>query len=199
MIKLKELALHRKFLLLLFTFNLIGTLFGFAWYKGQLAHTLWYFTPFVPDSPLSALFFTIALSLYLWGHNRYPRAQAIISALATTWLIKYGVWCDYTLLYEWVGSKWLPMEAWVLILSHAGMVFEAVLYSLFVRILRFSFGQLLFASLTLVINDYADYVYGVYPYLPNSSMLPMMTVLTPILSIIAIVIAYPVLNPRSHV
>ncbi|MHB1630558.1 MAG: DUF1405 domain-containing protein [Bacilli bacterium] len=175
----------RKVLYIIYTLNIVGTLFGFAWYKGQLARTLWYFRPFVPDCPLSSLWFAIALSGFLWPPRRSlaRRMLPFMAAVAVTWLSKYGLWGIFVLLWELARQQALPFEAWALLASHLGMVVEAVLLTGIVPLLRFSRGHLAAAGATLLLNDYVDYVYGVFPYLPTIDMLPFITVFTPLLSL----------------
>ena len=78
---------QRRFLLLLFVINLLGTLYGYYWYRYQLAQTPLPYLPFVPDSPTASLFFTIVLWLYLRRRN-----NPYIEAFAAVTLFKYGIW-----------------------------------------------------------------------------------------------------------
>ena len=52
---------NRTFLWILFTVNLLGTIYGYYWYKGQLEITPVAFLAFVPDSPTASLFFCFAI------------------------------------------------------------------------------------------------------------------------------------------
>src|SRR5689334_3768700 len=84
---IKYVLLNRQFLILLFIINLCGTIYGFYWYKSQLAITPTIFLPFVPDSPTASLFFTIFLAFFIFGRN-----IPYIEALAVITLFKYGIW-----------------------------------------------------------------------------------------------------------
>lgn len=162
--------------------NAIGTILGYWWYVGQIQHTSWYFILFVPDSPLSVTFFIIAMWLTIRrSHSGWTQ---VISAVAVMWMVKYGLWCVYILLFARIAGSALHFEGWLLIVSHFLMAFEAVLYTHVLHFLRFATTGLLIALATLLINDYGDYVYGVFPYLPKMSMLPMMTVLTPLMTLL---------------
>ncbi len=188
----------RKVLYIILGVNIVGAVFGFVWYEGQLARTLWYFRPFVPDSPLSALCFAIALAGFLWPprHAYARRLIPFIAAVAVTWLPKYGLWCVFVLLWEWTRLHSLPLATWVLIGSHMGMAMEALLVTRMVPLLRFSREHLAVAAVAMLLNDYADYVYRVFPYLPYNDMLPFMTVFTPLLSV-AILAAWWRVTPST--
>lgn len=172
------------FLWIALTLNAIGAVLGYWWYAGQIQRTLWYLIPFVPDSPLSVTFFIIAMWLTI--RRSHSRLRQVISAVAVTWMMKYGLWCVYILLFARATGSSLYFEGWLLIVTHFLMAFEAVLYANVIRFLRFDRTGLLIALVTLLINDYGDYVYGVFPYLPKLSMLPMMTVVTPLLTLLII-------------
>ena len=60
--RVEDLALRYAWVIV--AINLAGTLFGFWYYRFQLAQTPIVMWPFVPDSPTATLF--IALSLASW-------------------------------------------------------------------------------------------------------------------------------------
>lgn len=77
----------KKFLIILFIINFLGTIYGYYWYGWQLEITPPIFIPFVPDSPTASLFFTIFLLFFIFGKNiPYIEALGIVS------LFKYGIW-----------------------------------------------------------------------------------------------------------
>ena len=189
--RLATLLLRRDVLFFVLVMNVIGVCFGFAWYRGQLARTSTFFWPFVPDSPVSAFFFTVVLTLALTMKNASRQAvYRLFSALCATWLVKYGLWCDTVLLTQFANVHWLPLEAWLLIISHTGMMVEAFLYTLVSPLLTFEKGELFVAGATLFLNDYVDYVYGVFPYLPNHAMLPFVTIATPLMTLATVSLFY---------
>lgn len=189
--RLATFLLRRDVLFFVLAFNIVGILFGFTWYRGQLARTSTLFWPFVPDSPVSAFFFAVALTLWLAQKNASRHAiYRLFGALSATWLVKYGLWCDIVLLTQFSHTLWLPLEAWLLIISHTGMIAEAFLYTLFAPLLTFEKGELFVAGATLFVNDYVDYVYGVFPYLPDHNMLPFVTVATPLMTLATVSLFY---------
>ena len=89
----------RRILWILLLVNAGGTLYGYDWYKYQIADTPTIFIPFVPDSPTASLFFVFVLVAFLLRTN-WP----IFEALAIITLFKYGIWAVvmnllYLLLY----------------------------------------------------------------------------------------------------
>ena len=78
---------NRSFLGLLLIINIVGTAYGYYWYKTQLAETPTRFLLFVPDSPTASLFFVFVLIAFLWKKN-----WRLMEALALVTLFKYGIW-----------------------------------------------------------------------------------------------------------
>ncbi|WP_028544278.1 DUF1405 domain-containing protein [Paenibacillus taiwanensis] len=157
----------------LFLTNLAGTIYGYYWYKYQLVDT-WDNFPkwqivFVPDSPTASLFFSLALLFLLFPITKPKKwlsaARVVIEALAVVTSIKYGVWaCAMILAGAYQGDPMIWQD-WMLIGSHLAMAIEAVL---FVRLFRFAGISLSVAAAWTWLNDYVDYKYGVYPYLPQA-------------------------------
>ncbi len=95
----------RPFLWLLFWCNLIGTVYGYIWYGGQLEYTLSYHPiwqiVFVPDSPTASLFFTISVFFLLYP----PRLKGLkvirqlMEALAVVTSVKYGIWASAIIFF----------------------------------------------------------------------------------------------------
>jgi uncharacterized membrane protein YpjA len=130
---------------------------------------------FVPDSPTASLFFTIAIvyllmDSYIKSGIRNPLRgtsliRGIIEALAVMASFKYGVWAVAIIL--WTAFKGEPMnwQDWMLSISHGGMAFEALLFLRFFQVRWIGLGV---AALWIFGNDYIDYHYGVFPWLPNA-------------------------------
>src|SRR5699024_7390205 len=116
---IKYILLDKWFLFLLFFINLLGTVYGFYWYRHQLSETSDIFLMFVPDSPTASLFFTIVLFFFLIKKN-----IPYIEALALMTLFKYGIWAVVmnflTLLIE--GS--LGWTGYMLMFSHGAMAIQ---------------------------------------------------------------------------
>ncbi|MGE8204317.1 DUF1405 domain-containing protein [Heyndrickxia sp. NPDC080065] len=145
----------RKFLLLLFIINLVGSIYGYIWYKPQLVVTPVQFLPFVPDSPTASLFFTIVLLAFLLKKN-WP----IFEALAIVTLFKYGIWAVVMNILTLIVTGDLPWEGYMLIISHAAMAIEGILYSPFYRI---KLKHLIFVAIWTLHDVVIDYVFMQYP------------------------------------
>ncbi|WP_374018705.1 DUF1405 domain-containing protein [Paenibacillus thiaminolyticus] len=164
---------RRRVLWTLFWCNLVGTLYGYYWYKDQLIYTwnnhpLWQI-PFVPDSPTASLFFTLSILFLLM--NPQPRTVwgsvivKLIEALAVVTSIKYGVWaCAMIFAGAALGAP-MVWQDWMLISSHLAMAVEALLY---VRLFRFGSASLTIAACWTWLNDTVDYSAGVFPWLPRT-------------------------------
>ncbi|WP_028986717.1 DUF1405 domain-containing protein [Thermicanus aegyptius] len=140
----------------LFWINFFGTLYGYYWYRYQLAATPPPFLPFVPDSPTASLFFTIFLLLLLMG-----KKSSFIAAFALITQIKYGIWAVVAILWGGaLGSPLIP-EQYMLIISHSGMALEAILYYSFYRI---KWVHLAVVSLWTLLNDWVDYTQEMHPW-----------------------------------
>lgn len=116
---LENLALNLVWLIVVV--NLVGTAFGFWYYRFQFAGTPTVMWPFVPDSPLATLFIALALASWKLG---YP--QEWLVALAFFGNIILGGWTVWVHLAFWeeFGYLWEPMRQF-LIWSHAAMVLQA--------------------------------------------------------------------------
>ena len=103
--------------------NLLGTAFGFWYYRFQFAVEPLVVWPFVPDSPLATLF--IAASLAAW---KLGRPSEVLNALAFFGCIKLGAWTPYVLLAFDEGFSYLhPAMYSFLFWSHLAMVVQAFL------------------------------------------------------------------------
>lgn len=145
----------RRILWLLFIVNTAGTAYGYYWYMGQLRITPTEFLPFVPDSPTASLFFVIVLLAFLLGKN-WP----LFEALAIVTLFKYGIWAVVMNLLTRMVTGYLPWEGYMLIISHAAMALEGLLYSRFYRV---KLWHLVVAGIWTLHNDIIDYVFMQFP------------------------------------
>ena len=183
MYMLRHILLDKRFILLLFIINFFGTIYGFLWYKSQLAITPPIFLPFVPDSPTASMFFTIFLLFFLFDKN-----TPYIEALALMSLFKYGIWAvvmNVLTLYT-VGS--LSWQGYMLIASHAGMAIQGLLYAPFYRIRLRHFTV---AAIWILHNDIIDYVYEMMPiYGSLTKHMDEIGYFTFWLSIVTVFIAY---------
>lgn len=164
----RALLTNRRILWLLFVSNLVGTVYGYYWYGGQLAkvwatHPAWQIV-FVPDSPTGSLFFTLALLGMLFPpSSRFMGGLVrLIEALAIVTSVKYGVWAISIIFWDAALGNPIHPLSWMLIASHGIMAIEALLYVRF-----FSLGALWLipAAIWTFGNDTADYTLGIFPYL----------------------------------
>lgn len=146
---------NKKFLIFIILCNIVGTIYGYYWYLGQLQQTKWYFMPFVPDSPTASLFLVIALMAIVWN-----RHLSLIEVLAFVTLIKYGVWAVVMNILVFITLDEVTAMGMMLIISHAIMAIQALL---FVPLFRVSLLSIVIAAIWVFHNDVIDYVYMQYP------------------------------------
>ncbi|GIP53418.1 DUF1405 domain-containing protein [Paenibacillus vini] len=154
----------------LFICNLLGTIYGYIWYESQLRDT-WVNHPkwqlvFVPDSPTASLFFTLALLFLLFPAQlgKYHFLRTLIEGLAVVTSVKYGVWAVSMIFGGYAQGGELVWQDWMLVASHLAMAVEALLY---VRLFKFGTSMLLCAGAWTLLNDAVDYMFEVYPWLPQ--------------------------------
>ena len=140
---------------LLLLVNAAGTVYGYYWYRYQLAETPPLFLPFVPDSPTASLFFLIVLGAWLLG-----RQTPLFDALALVTLVKYGIWAVVMNVLVWRVTGTLDWAGWMLIVSHGAMAVEGMLYA---PLYRFRPVHLALAAVWTLHNDVIDYVFGMMP------------------------------------
>lgn len=146
-----------RFTVPLLIINALGSLYGYYWYREQLAATPFYLWPFVPDSPLSSTLFAAALLLHLSGVKK-----TMFQVLACTVSIKYGIWAVVMISDYWSsGGPVAPTET-MLWLSHLGMALEG---AIFLRTYSFGIPVVIFTGAWMLVNDLVDYWAGLHPYL----------------------------------
>jgi uncharacterized membrane protein YpjA len=149
----------------LFAVNLLGSVYGFYWYKDQLMTIGSWLNLFVPDSPTASSAFTLVLLLYA-----FRRRSPLIEAFAAVTLFKYGVWAVAVILLGGIASPQPFLESlhwtdWMLMVSHTGMAVEAILYSRFYTYRR---DHLVLVGGWTLLNDGVDYILDIHPWLPSS-------------------------------
>ncbi|MFV2048095.1 DUF1405 domain-containing protein [Metabacillus sp. YM-086] len=135
--------------------NFFGTVYGYYWYRYQLADTPAHFYIFVPDSPTASLFFLIVVAAFIMKKN-----LPLIEALAIVTLFKYGIWAVIMNLLVLIVNGSLPWEGYMLIASHFGMAIQGLLYAPYYR---FKAWHLIVAAIWTLHNDVIDYVFGMMP------------------------------------
>jgi len=186
------LLANRSFLLLLLVVNILGTIYGYYWYRFQLAETPAVFLAFVPDSPTASLFFVFVLLAFLLKKN-WP----LFEALAVITLFKYGVWAVVMNLLVYAKTGAMEMAAVMLIVSHGAMAIQGLLYIPFYRI---KIRHILVAAIWTFHNDVIDYVFLMMPrYQVLDRYMQEIGYFTFWLSIISVVIAYYFTQKKSLV
>ncbi|WP_248895932.1 DUF1405 domain-containing protein [Haloplanus halobius] len=145
--------------------NLVGTAFGFWYYRFQFAAEPVVAWPLVPDSPVATLF--IACSLGLW---KLGRSNEVVNALAFFGCWKLGLWTPFVLLAfadGFLATTPLPMYLFLLG-SHLMMAVEAFLLH---RYSDFPVGAVAVAVAWYGLNDVVDYFVPVVGT-PHHTLLP---------------------------
>lgn len=60
---------QKPIIFIMILINFFGTVYGYYWYRYQLADTPAHFYIFVPDSPTASLFFLIVVAAFLMKKN----------------------------------------------------------------------------------------------------------------------------------
>mgnify|MGYP002760484766 FL=1 len=161
--KIRETLYSEKVLKSIVVINLLGTAFGFYYYRFQFMETSPLLWIFVPDSPLATL--AAAASIIFYMKNRQ---NSYLDFLAFLGNLKYGVWTVFVLLYMQQGFlSYQPLPLYIfLVFSHAFMALQAFLvldYS------DFSWKPFLAAFSWFPVNDLLDYSLGIHSTLPSSA------------------------------
>lgn len=146
---------QRSSLIALFIVNVLGTIYGYYWYKSQLIETPDWLKIVVPDSPTASLFFCFVLLLWF-----FKKQNGLIEAFAYVSLVKYGIWAvamNGAVLYL---EGRLDQIAIMLILSHAGMALQAILYAPMFKVKKW---HLAIACIWILQDLIFDYVFGTMP------------------------------------
>lgn len=148
---------YRPLLKLVVLINLLGTVFGFIYYRYLFGLTPSYLWPVVPDSPGSTLLFAVALTLVL-----YDRKIDFLSFLACASTIKYGLWTMFVIVYfpEHFLAPAVKWFYYMMFFLHFGMVIQVVVLA---RTIEHKQHYLLITLLWFFVNDYFDYVHGTGP------------------------------------
>ncbi|MGC7846865.1 DUF1405 domain-containing protein [Desulforudis sp. 1088] len=187
------LLVRRRLLLALLLINAAATVYGFFWYREQLAATPWYYWPFTPECPIQSLLFALVLGLRLSG-----RPWAFLEAFTMLGLIKYGAWTVGIIGHHWfTGGQW-DFEKVFLFVAHVGMAYQGIVFlPLLVpaRYLVFLVGP------WFGFMDFLDYGAGIHPYLPGGDrQLPQAVTLAVLTTVLTSLYTLPWLraNPRDH-
>ncbi|WP_245739855.1 DUF1405 domain-containing protein [Thermoflavimicrobium dichotomicum] len=169
----------------LFIVNLLGSIYGFYWYKNQLAVTPTHFLIFVPDSPTASSAFTIVLLLYLLN-----RKSPLMEAFAAITLFKYGIWAVVMIVWGGILDQQpflqaLTWQHWMLVFSHLGMAAQALLYA---PVYSYQLKEIGIVAGWTLLNDAMDYSFDIHPWLHPELELyqPYVAIFTVCLSLVSI-------------
>lgn len=174
---LRRVPHERGYISLLLAVNLLGTVYGFYWYRHQLRETSPLYWLVVPDSPTATLFFALFLATLLRREARRDEPGAggerkrngsrgvasLIRGMAYLSNVKYGLWTPAVMAHYWIAAGSMDFESMHLTLSHLGMALQSVLFA---PLHPAPVWAVLAAAAWLVFNDVADYLFGFHPYLP---------------------------------
>jgi uncharacterized membrane protein YpjA len=146
-----------SFLLMLFFINLIGSVYGFYWYRQQVSETPGILKVFVPDSPTASLLFTLALLMII-----IKKPKPFMTLVACGWLIKYGLWAVIINTHFLLMGGDYTFTNFHLTLSHLGMAAEGFL---FLNKSEFNINHILTLTALMLISDVVDYSLGIHPWL----------------------------------
>ncbi|UBH12199.1 DUF1405 domain-containing protein [Macrococcus armenti] len=146
---------NKIFLTIIIACNILGTLYGYYWYAGQLQHAKWYFMPFIPDSPTASLFLVIALIAIL-----LKKHLPLFETLAFITLFKYGIWAVVMNILVFIKLDTITTIGMMLLISHGIMAIQAIM---FFPLFKINLKVMTICAVWVFHNDVIDYVYMQYP------------------------------------
>lgn len=158
----KTVMLRYDWLFWTFIFiNVIGFVWGtIGWYGKQLPQTplAWWF--FVPDCPLVAGLFAIAL----WG-VRGNKQWTIFNLWTAMGLIKYGVWTCAVWLVYWSQTGDFFFLSVAMFTTHLGLIAQGIVLLLLTQ--EWSVRDVLPGLAYYALADFVDYGLGYHPTYPT--------------------------------
>jgi len=174
---------------LLLLINLIGSIYGFYWYKNQLSETPGILKLFVPDSPTASLLFTVALFMLL-----IKKPKPFLMLMACGWLIKYGIWAAIINTHFYLIGGQYTFTNFHLTLSHLGMAAEGLL---FIDDVDYNKYHLFLLICLMIISDALDYRLGIHPWLFDLSQLQVAKISIVLLTVF-ISVYFTLLYKKRH-
>lgn len=161
---LRDIAHKRLWWRWLLVINFVGSIYGFYWYRYQLAETPPKYWLIVPDSPGSTLLMAIYLVGLLAGGDSKRGWLNWLGAVAFLSNMKYGLWTAIVLPHNGLTTGLWTFDHIHLSLSHFGMWVQGALFLLYHRPVP---GAAVVALLWMWFQDYVDYLLlGTHPTLP---------------------------------
>lgn len=191
--KLLKKLWTKKVLALIFIINILGTIFGYYYYQWQLANSELFLWIFIPDCPNATLLLLISI-LITFTDIGEGIDNRVFNSITAAYLIKYGVWTVFTILFfsEFFLSPPNLQYYAILLIGHAGMALESILILPFSKI---EFRKMVVFLLWFLINDFVDYWLGAHPYVPdNPYKIKILAIFTISMSFITVALVY--LYPR---
>lgn len=148
----------RGMLWVILVFQILGSIYGYYWYKEQLIQTPWYYWLFTWDCPFYATLFSVWLLSYL--RNTQLHRNSLFTTLTWTGLIKYGLWTVVIVQDSYFQGSAITMDSLGLQISHVILLIEG-----FILISTAQFRYILIAVCWLILNDVMDYIVGTYPWI----------------------------------
>jgi uncharacterized membrane protein YpjA len=140
--------------------NVIGFVWGtIGWYGNQLPRTPLVWWIFVPDCPLVAGLFAVAL----WG-LRNGKRWTVFNLWASIGLLKYGIWTCLIWIAYWLATADFFFLSVAMFVTHVGLIAQGIVLLLLTR--GWSAWQVLPAFAYYVVADVVDYGLGHYPDYP---------------------------------
>ena len=157
---LKDRPYTKSLLYALIIINILGSVYGYYWYRYQLVETQLKYWIFVPDSPLATTLFAISLIIIvLTGRESW------LHGIAYSGVMKYGFWAVILITHFWITSGNIRFTEAVLWVSHLGMVFEGLVYFRHWEVVKFRLAAIV---MWFGVWDYVDYALNLHPYLYHS-------------------------------
>jgi len=161
--RFRELVLIRWVSVVIILTGLFGSIAGFVYWYGPTfyRYPVWQW-PFVPDCPLFALLFVIALFLI-----SIKRGAPLYDAWVAFGLIKYGVWTVLVWIVYWINTRGdFTAESVIMALAHTGMVLEGLFLLSF---LKMNVPTVLLCAFWFGLSDWMDYgPFETYPHFPTA-------------------------------
>lgn len=151
---------QKWFLDFLIAANVAGAIYGFYWYLPQFLETSPRVWVLVADSPISAALFALAMLTLARGWAK--QWQPALLFLAAASVIKYGIWAVVIITEYWLSGYAIQALHLGLWLSHVGMAAEGWI---FLRHLQVGRLAVVAVGSWMALNDGADYLFGLHPYL----------------------------------
>lgn len=141
--------------------NVVGLVWGtIGWYGFQLAETSPVWWLFVPDCPLVAGLFAVAL----WG-LRNGRRWTVFNLWTAMGLIKYGIWTCTIWLAYWAQTGDFFFLSVAMFLTHIGLIAQGIVLLLLMQ--RWTTREALPAVAYYLVADVVDYALGHHPGYPT--------------------------------